>query len=92
VSPGLPGAAWQLLVRHQRPGTQFQETPYQFCMFRIISLIINIISIVSIMSKTFYIKFVSLSPFSSFFPSSGGRVGFNREHLPLCLLPPWSKP
>jgi len=32
-----------------------------------------------------------LSPFSSFFPSPGGRAGVNREHLPLCLLLPHSK-
>ena len=54
-----------------------------------ISLIIS--SIISVISKTFYIQFVSLSPFSFFFPSSGGRVGVNREHLPLSLLPPCSK-
>ena len=61
-SLGIPGAA-----RTPAPGTQLQETHYQFCIFCIITLIIIIITIISIISlttKTFYIQFVSLSPFS----------------------------
>jgi len=54
-------------------------------------LIINIISIISVISKICYIEFVSLSPFSSFLSSSGGRVGFNREHLSPSSLPPCFK-
>ena len=73
-------------------GTQLQGTQRQFCIFSIISLIINIISIVSVISKTFYIQFVSPSPIFLLFPSSGGRVGVNRDHLPLGLLRPCSKP
>jgi len=61
-----PAAAGRMPV----PGTQLQETQYWFCIFYIISLIINIISIIS---KVFYIQFVSLSPFSSFsLPLVGG--------------------
>jgi len=41
------------------PGTQLWEVQYGFCIFYIISL-----NIISIISKTFYINFVSLSPFS----------------------------
>ena len=52
--------------RTPAPGTQLQETQYGFCTFYIISLIINIISINSVINKTFHIQFVSLSPFSSF--------------------------
>ena len=70
-SPGLPCAAWQLLVGRQCPGTQLRGTQYRFCIFCvIISLIINIINIIC---KTFYIQFVGLSPFSSFsLPLVGG--------------------
>jgi len=74
-------------VGPQYPGTELWETQYQFCIFYIISLIINTISITSVISKIFNIQFVSVSPCSSFFPSSGGSVGVNREHLPLSLLP-----
>ena len=71
ASPGLPGAAWKQLVGHQCPSTQLWEIQYQFCIFCIISLISNIISIIT---KNFYIQFVSLSPFSSFsFPLVGER-------------------
>jgi len=59
---GLPGAAWQLLAGCQCTSTQLRETQYRLCVFYIIYLIINIIGIIS---KTFYIQFVSLSPFSS---------------------------
>ena len=70
-NPGLLGAAWQLLVGRQRPSTQLQETHWQFCTFYIISL--NIVSIISVISKTSCIHFVSLSPFSSFsLPLVGG--------------------
>ena len=56
------------------PGTQLWETQYRFCIFYIISLIININSIISVLSKTFFIQFVSVSPFSSFsLPLLGGR-------------------
>jgi len=52
------------------PGTQLRETQYQFCIFYVVSLIIRTISVIS---KTFYIKFASLSPFSSFsLPLVGG--------------------
>jgi len=48
-SPGIPGAARQLLVGHQHPSTQLQEAQYQFIV-GIISLIINIISIINVIS------------------------------------------
>ena len=71
ASLGLPSAACQLLAGPQCPCTQLRETQYQFCIFYIISL--NIITIISVISKTFYITFVSLSPFSSFsLPLVGG--------------------
>jgi len=74
------------------PGTHLWETQYRFCIFFFISLIINnIINIITVTNKAFYIQFVNLSPFSSFFPSSGERVRVNTEHLPLHLLPPCSK-
>jgi len=56
------------------PGTQLQESQYRFCLVYIIYLI-NIISIISVTSKTFYIKFLSLSPFSSFSLSLVGGWG-----------------
>ena len=52
---------------------------------------ISIISITSVISKTSCIQFVSLSPFSSFFRSSGGRAGVGGEHLLLSFLLPCSK-
>jgi len=56
------------------PSTQLQETKYQFCIFCFISLIINNVSNISVISKTLYIQFVSLSPFSSFLlPLVGGQ-------------------
>jgi len=41
VQSGASGAAWQLLVGRQRPGTQLRETQCQFCVFCIIFLIIS---------------------------------------------------
>jgi len=70
-SSGLPGAAWQLLVGHQCPGPQLQETQYWFCIFCIISLITNIISIVNVIFKNFYIHSLPFPPF--FLPLVGGR-------------------
>jgi len=35
------------------PGTQFRETQYRFCTFCFVSLIINTISIISVISKNF---------------------------------------
>ena len=66
ASPGLSGAAWQPLAGCQYPSTQIQESQCQFFIFYIVSLIMNITSIISVISKAFYIQFVSLSPFSSF--------------------------
>ena len=43
---GLPGAAWQLLVGHHHPVPNSGK-------LSVISLIINMISIISVMSKTF---------------------------------------
>jgi len=57
------------------PGSQLRETQYRFCIFYINSLIINIISISSVISKTSDIQFVSLSPFSSFSLPLVGRQG-----------------
>jgi len=56
------GTAWCCLAAAGGmpiPSTQLQETQYRFCIFCIISLLINIIS------KTFYIQSVSCCPFSS---------------------------
>jgi len=51
ASQGLSGAAQQLLAGHQHPCTQLWETQYWFCIFYIISLIINIISILVLLVK-----------------------------------------
>ena len=71
---GQSGTAWCCLAAAggtPGPGTQLRKTPYRFCIFYIISLIINITGIISVISKTFYIKFGSLS--SSFsLPQVGG--------------------
>ena len=85
-SPGLPGAAWQLLAGGHRPSTQLQDSQYWFCIFCFTSLIIS--SILSVISKTSICKSLSLF---LLFPSSGGRVGVNRESLSLSLLTPCSK-
>jgi len=94
---GQSGTAWWCLAAAGRmplPGTQLRETQYRFCIFCIISLIIisSSNSSINVISKTFYIQFVSLSPFSSFsLPLVGGR-GDNGEQLSLSLLTPCFKP
>jgi len=58
------GTSWccpAVAGRTPAPGTQLQETQCRFSVFYLISLIINTISIIS---KPFYIQFVSVSPFS----------------------------
>jgi len=75
ASLGHLGAAQKLLAGRQRPGTQLRETQYWLCIFCFISLFINIIVIISVIIKTFYIQFVSLSPFSSFSLSLVGGWG-----------------
>ena len=81
--------AWQPLVGHHHPSTQLQETQYRFYVFFLISLILSTINVIS--KDGFAILLVSVSPFSSFFPSPCGRAGVNREHLPILSLPPCSK-
>jgi len=51
---GLCGAAWQLLVGHQHPRTQLWKTQYRFCIFHIISVIINISNVISAISKAVF--------------------------------------
>ena len=74
---GLPGASWQLLVGLQGPGTQLREIQYRYCIFCIVFVII--INIISVICKTFYIQFVSLSPFSFFSLPLVGEWGLTKS-------------
>jgi len=48
----LPGSCWWDASAH---GTQLWETQYQFCIYCFISLIVNVISITSVISKAVFI-------------------------------------
>ena len=90
---GQSGTTWCCLADAggtPAPSTQLRETQCRFSIFCIISFIINIISIISIISKTCKSICKCLSLFL-LFPSSGGKVGVNREHLSLSLPTPYFK-
>ena len=79
-----PGNCW----RDDRAcSTQLPETQYWVCIFCFISLIINNIIIISVISKVCLILNLSLSLF--LFPFWRGCV--NREYPPHSFLPPCSK-
>jgi len=84
---GQSGASWCCLAAAGRTpalGTQLRETRYRFCIFCIISLI----NIISVTSTTFYIQFVSLSPFYSCSLPLVGGWGFTESvcHSVYCCL------
>ena len=81
----LPGRCWQ---DASAPAPNSEKLSIGFVYFVLfLLLLILLILLVSLVK----LLILSFSPFSSFFPSSGGRMGVNREHLPLSLLPPCSK-
>jgi len=89
ASPGLPGAAWQLLAGHQRPAPNSGKLSIGFVYFTLLLLLLILLVFIS---KSFYIQFVSLSPFSSFSLPLVGGWGINRQRLSLSLLMHCFKP
>ena len=72
-SPGLPGAAWKLLVGRQRPAPNSGKLRISLGYLALFLLLVILLVLFNVISKIFYIEFISL-PFSPFsLPLVGGQ-------------------
>ena len=91
-SPGLPGAAWKLLEECQHLAPNSGKLRISYVYFTLFILLLILFLVVGLLVKLFLYSICKSLFLFLLFPSSGGRVGVNRERLSFYLLTPCFKP